>query len=1657
VLKAVFKYLVPIIFGIFGALQVIAQSQYGNEWIRPFQQYVKIPVAKDGIYRLTYNDLQAAGFAASDYTKIQLFHRGTEQAILINKVSGGSQLGAGDYIEFYGLKNTGVGDAELYKPASSQPHQYYNLYSDTASYFLTENTQGMAGKRMGQFSEVNVTNIPAETFHSDQKLKILASQYSTGREFISGYVQNTFFDVGEGWTGDLIVQNQSVDYLIDNIASVSVSSGSPQLEIQLVGRADLAHSVEIWVGPGSPSRLLTTLNFSGYNTSTYASPLNWTDISADGKLTMSVKGIGANGFERVSASFIKITFPQNFNMSGASEKLFQLSQNVNGKSYVQIQNAPTGVKLFDVTDSIAPVLIGTTVSTTLNAVISNTSISRKLLATKDFITPLIKKVSFRQITASAYNYIIISHPLLMKPAGGYSNPVKAYAVYRASPEGGAYDTLVMDIHQVYNQFNYGEISPLAITKFMAYMVDKGNPKYLFIIGRGLEVKYGYHRNAASSFNGFHDLVPTAGMPSSDMAFTAGLSSTQFEPAVPTGRISALTPQHVVDYLNKVKEMESASYDHLWRKEVLHLSGGLSIVEQGFFKNILNAIGQNVDDFYLGGKVSVIAKNTTDIEFINISDKVNSGVNLITLFGHSTSSTNDFNIGSPNAPELGYDNKGKYPILLLNGCNGGNFFDPEKRYGEDWILTPEKGSLGFMANASFGFTDVLSYYTDTFYKVAYRDSTFIHEGVGDIQKEVVKRMIGGLNEFSDTIRYATQAQQMFLLGDPAVKVFGASKPDYEINNNSVFEESLNGEPITAFSDSFAIKIVVRNFGRAKENSVTVRITQTLNDNSTVTYDSVFAPVLYSDTLTLKIFKNENGFGTNVFDIEIDADHTIDELNESNNTARLELMIPSNTTKNIFPQGFAIINTSSVNLTVQSTNVLDEERDDSPYMQQYTLNGKIAAQTVQLLNGFDTLAYYWNSKFKDAEANESEDSVVTSFTYINDDIEGWAQVHFPQFNSNEFIGLIADAGSREFKFKETITDVSIVTFGSNSLGYAQNAFGTTYNTGTSVKVGGTEYHPISLINSGTISPCRRNSISLLAFNKLTTAPYISIPVIYWPVDYRACGRRPEIIANFVASEVDNNYSNDLLLYIENIPAGDSVLLFTLGDPQFSSWSPEAIDKLTELGISSQQLSTIIVGEPAVIFAKKGTSPGSAIIQKSSGIPEIDQALLVEATITGRASSGTMTSSVIGPALHWQSLLTGIDITELPQTDEYSFDVFIIDLEGNESVWKTGITGIQEDLTTIDAEEYPYLKIVYHASDDINLTPPQLSKWLVTYTPAAEGVIVFDGSTNQQTLQEGETWSETFGFKNISQKVFSDSLSVQYYFYNYGPESRTTFAYGKKIKAPLPGEQTDFNLDASTIGKAGMNNVKVVVNPKILPELYYDNNSIELKKYLNVFTDQYSPILDVTVDGRHLVNGDYVSSNPTIALSVWDENPLMLLTDTTSVELFLKSPCDACVTKRIYFTRPDVTWFPATSTSDFLMEFKPQNLEAGIYELTARAFDASGNINDTEDYVVSFVVASDNSIIIQKPYPNPSSSTFFFNVVIAGDVHPDVIRLQIMSSNGMMLGEFIKTDFNTGSNIIPWSGTDASGAPLSNGLYFYRVVLSRDGNEIKTSSGKLMLRRE
>ena len=140
-----------------------ARGQFSSNWINFSQTYYKVPVAKTGIYHLNYTDLQNAGIPINsiDPRRINVFHRGVEQAIFVQGQAD-AHFDPTDYLEFYGQRNDGTLDTDIYQSPNLQPHPYYNLFTDTTAYFLTWNPLPVLGKRMNLVFQTNGTGIPLE-------------------------------------------------------------------------------------------------------------------------------------------------------------------------------------------------------------------------------------------------------------------------------------------------------------------------------------------------------------------------------------------------------------------------------------------------------------------------------------------------------------------------------------------------------------------------------------------------------------------------------------------------------------------------------------------------------------------------------------------------------------------------------------------------------------------------------------------------------------------------------------------------------------------------------------------------------------------------------------------------------------------------------------------------------------------------------------------------------------------------------------------------------------------------------------------------------------------------------------------------------------------------------------------------------------------------------------------------------------------------------------------------------------------------------------------------------------------------------------------------------------------------------------------------------
>jgi flagellar hook assembly protein FlgD len=264
--------------------------------------------------------------------------------------------------------------------------------------------------------------------------------------------------------------------------------------------------------------------------------------------------------------------------------------------------------------------------------------------------------------------------------------------------------------------------------------------------------------------------------------------------------------------------------------------------------------------------------------------------------------------------------------------------------------------------------------------------------------------------------------------------------------------------------------------------------------------------------------------------------------------------------------------------------------------------------------------------------------------------------------------------------------------------------------------------------------------------------------------------------------------------------------------------------------------------------------------------------------------------------------------------------------------------------------------------------------------------------------------------------------------------------------------------TYQRKGLNDVEVFVNPRLIPEQYYENNVFSLISHLDVVGELFNPVVDVSIDGRYIEKGDFVSANPSIMIRLWDENRTLIKQDTIGVSVFLAYPCQEtdCAFTRINFKDPQVQWSPATETSDFTIAFNPANLQDGTYTLSVEAKDQTGNSADDEPYQISFQVKNESTATVSEPYPNPTKDQVNFNLILTGGSADIGLDVEIMNVNGILVNKFNTQSFpsfHVGRNVIQWEPRDGTGAQLPAGIYIYKLQV-RSGTQFVRQRGKISI---
>jgi hypothetical protein len=1674
----------------------IAQN-YGNEWIQYGQKYYSFDVFSSGIHKLDYTTLSNANVPLASFStqNIQLFGREQEIPIYIED-GGDSSFDFGDFILFYAEKNDGWLDTTLYESAQDVGNPKFSLYNDTIQYFFTWNNS-TNNLRFIIETDVDFNSYTPSNFILSETFQSYFNAYNEGEK--SSDASSSFYTSGEGWGSTAIngVNGYTWDFSSTQLNQIYQGTDAPFVKYRAVsvgvsnagfngtGNHHSKHTI------GSSNYVLEDTIFTGYKAVHIQSQFPVSVLPSSGGSNFKVQIIGDQGAltDYQSINYWSFTYPKIPSLSGQTFSKFNVKNNaIESKIRLDLSNVnyvdPIVFVLGDTPRRLPLVANGGSFSTLVPNNLSGDEQTVIYQEKSTFIS--IGTLTPVNGTGDFTNFANLSpeKALLMIYNPALQAASADYAAYRNSVAGGNYNVILANCNELYQQFGGGiEKHINGIRRFSHYMYDLANekPAGLFLMGKGIReanvsgITVTGPGSRTSPANYALSLIPSFGQPSSDNCITSNLpGTTKWTPLIPTGRVAAKNNQELADYLEKIQAYE-ANQDQAgvynstvkdWQKQILHFVGGTDANQQFIFGSYMNTMEGIIEDENYGGNVTTHAKVNNDpippSELNDIMTRIQEGVSLISFFGHAAATTTGFelNIDEPS----NWNNAGKCPIVLTNSCYNGNIFQSGTSKSEQFVNTPDFGAIGYIGTIGLGIASTLYQYSSELYR------QFSLSDYGGTLSNQMKNAISSIEYPNANLLVESTCTQMTLNGDPMLKINWHSNPEIEITNQSL---TFSPEQLDLTVDSIEINLEIKNLGRSITDTFQVEISRNFPSSTVDSVYSFFIPQLnYTHNLNFKVPMQTNiGIGLNNFNVKVDlptfVDEQYDEIN--NNQLTKTLFINVDGIQPILPYEYAVVPDDSVTLKASTINpiagfntyrfeidTIDFVGAPSPFHRYATISGFGGVKEINPSQWIlstsnsnaplvcsDSTVYFWRVAVDEPTPNWRE----SSFQYIIGK-SGWGQDHFFQFKNNDFDGVLYDRTTRNRFFGPNVKELTCDAIATTSIpGIYYNAY---YIDGTQQEYAICTYTPslyVAVIDPFSLSPWTTDQHAVGNANPPG-----------------ACRNRPE--KYFIYRQNDAVQMAAFQNLVTNIVPDDYyILVYSPMTTLYNQWdalAPSMYSTFQNLGSDS-----ITPGRPTLPFAffcKKG-DPNSVVELFAQMFGED---VHLEADLVGSDYVGQESSTMIGPASNWEAVYWKQDPFETQNADTTQLYIRAFDISGAQQfVIDTLFTANDSIInlsSLVDASQYPFIQLGAYYKDSIGFTPSQIDRWHVLYTPLPEAAI--DGSTSytwlpaNDTLVEGESVQFAVDVKNIY-TIPMDSLLIRYWVQD-ADQSIHPIAYERQDSL-LVGETFRDTILFSTNGLQGINSLWMEVNPYVngslyltdQPEQQHFNNLLQVPFFVN--GDNINPILDVTFNGRHILNGDIIAPESEILISLKDENPYLIMDDISDTTLF-----------GIYITDPDgiqtripfidaqgntiMQWIPADGQSKRFKIIFPSYFEkSGSYTMLVQGADRSGNLSGDLEYKISFEVIHESMITYMMNYPNPFSTSTRFVFTLTGNDVPDEMIIQIMTVSGKVVREITEDQLGPiqiGRNIseYAWDGTDEFGDPLANGVYLYRVKAQINGEDIK-----------
>lgn len=736
------------------------------------QPAYRVGVKADGIYRVSYADLLAAGVGAAelealDPATLQLFNMDSEAAILLEVGADGS-FDPGEALLFYGLKARGK-------------------YTDENIYWLRWGVQ--AGRRMAALDGTpgGSAVVPLD-FQTTKRIAVDTDYFG---EKGSGVENDHWY-----WTMVAAISGPaSVDFKT-TLTNISTQSRTARVRVLLQGyTATPYHHTRVYLNgqqiddhyfvSGTEYQFEVSvpqsLLLEGENTFKVECP-------RDGNITQDV--VWVNWFE--------IDYYDTYTAEGDRLR-FDLDSAGTWQAQVSSFSLET-IEAYDVTDPLNPALISggqvlpgasgydlvfEASVTGERRYLAQTAAQRLSPARIELDAP-----SSWKTPANAADHIVISH-------GDFITQAQALADFRA---GQGLRTAVVDVQDVYDEFNGGVFSPEAIKSFLAYAYASWAapaPRYVLLLGDGhydFKNVYGFGEiNYIPPY--LADVDPWIGETAAENRYVS-VSGGDILPDLHIGRLPARSAAEAQVMVDKIIRYEQDPLAGDWLMKMTFTSDNAD--SAGDFAAESDAIiAAYVPDVYLAERIYYLVNYTTaSTAKAALLAAVNDGRLIVHYTGHASVSqwAGENLLKFTDLPTL--TNGDKLPFFAPMTCAEGYFIFPSAfnnpAMAEAALRISGKGSVASWSATGYGLTDGHRLLDESLFDQLFKR---FQAQLGPLTTTAKVELFARTGDYNDLIETYT------LFGDPATRLNMPYAPhDIQLTPNTVAENAPSGTPVGQLTSS-----------------------------------------------------------------------------------------------------------------------------------------------------------------------------------------------------------------------------------------------------------------------------------------------------------------------------------------------------------------------------------------------------------------------------------------------------------------------------------------------------------------------------------------------------------------------------------------------------------------------------------------------------------------------------------------------------------------------------------------------------------------------------------------------------------------------------------------------------------------------------------------